>query len=120
MQGLLCSSMEAVLEREASSFAGLDAKLDGVACTRQGDSDVVACTGKIVATYGTEQTEFPLVSYRVRTGRWRMEVVRGSRIPMRRHLLTRENAYALALCLILILLIIVTSDTSPQWIYQGF
>ncbi len=39
---------------------------------------------------------------------------------MRRHLFTRENAYALALCLIVILLIIVTSDTSPQWIYQGF
>ena len=39
---------------------------------------------------------------------------------MRRYLLTRENAYALALCLIVILLIIVTSDTSPQWIYQGF
>jgi hypothetical protein len=39
---------------------------------------------------------------------------------MRRYLPTRENAYALALCLIVILLIIVTSDTSPQWIYQGF
>ncbi len=37
-----------------------------------------------------------------------------------RHLLTRENLYALALCLIVILLIVVTSDTSPQWIYQGF
>jgi len=39
---------------------------------------------------------------------------------MRRRLLTRENGIALALCLIVILLIIVTSDTSPQWIYQGF
>ena len=39
---------------------------------------------------------------------------------MRRRFLTRENAYALALCLIVILLIVVTSDTSPQWIYQGF
>ena len=41
-------------------------------------------------------------------------------ITMRRHLLTRENGMALALCLIVILLVVVTSDTSPQWIYQGF
>jgi hypothetical protein len=33
---------------------------------------------------------------------------------------SRENVYAVALCIILILLIIVTSDTAPQWIYQGF
>jgi hypothetical protein len=39
---------------------------------------------------------------------------------MRRRFITRENLYALALCLIIILLIIATSDTSPQWIYQGF
>jgi hypothetical protein len=35
-------------------------------------------------------------------------------------LFTRENAMALALCLFGILLLIVTSDSSPQWIYQGF
>ena len=39
---------------------------------------------------------------------------------MMRRLLTRENLYALALCLIVMLLIVVTSDSSPQWIYQGF
>jgi hypothetical protein len=33
---------------------------------------------------------------------------------------SRENVLALALCFILILLVIVTSDTAPQWIYQGF
>ena len=73
MRGLLCSSMEANLEQEASSFAGLDAKLDSMACTRQGDSDVVSCTGKIVATYGTEKTDFPLVSYKVvqEDGAWK-------------------------------------------------
>ena len=47
-----------------------------------------------------------------------MEVVRRS--AMRRRLLSRENGCALALCLIVLLLIVVTSDTSPQWIYQGF
>jgi hypothetical protein len=31
-----------------------------------------------------------------------------------------ENALALGLSLIAILLIIVTSDSSPAWIYQGF
>jgi cytochrome b561 len=37
-----------------------------------------------------------------------------------RCLFTRENLYALLLCLILIGLIIMTADTTPQWIYQGF
>jgi hypothetical protein len=32
----------------------------------------------------------------------------------------RENVYAAALCLIVILLIIVTADSAPPWIYQGF
>ena len=34
--------------------------------------------------------------------------------------LTRENLAALALCLILIGLVVVTADSAPQWIYQGF
>ena len=34
--------------------------------------------------------------------------------------LTRENLLALALCLLIILLIILTTDSAPQWIYQGF
>lgn len=37
-----------------------------------------------------------------------------------RKLLSRENLFALGLCLIVILLIIATTDTAPQWIYQGF
>jgi len=37
-----------------------------------------------------------------------------------RRLLSRENVFALALCLIVIALIIVTTDSAPQWIYQGF
>ena len=35
-------------------------------------------------------------------------------------LLPRENALAVALCLLVILLIIVSADSAPQWIYQGF
>jgi hypothetical protein len=73
LRGLLCSEMEADLSIEASSFAGLDAKLDGMSCQRQGDSDTVTCSGKIIATYGTEDTDFPLSSYRVvqEDGEWK-------------------------------------------------
>jgi hypothetical protein len=39
---------------------------------------------------------------------------------MLRKFFSRENLLALGLCLIIILLIIVTSDSAPQWIYQGF
>ncbi len=37
-----------------------------------------------------------------------------------RRLLTRENLYALLLCLIVILLVIVSADSTPPFIYQGF
>ncbi len=37
-----------------------------------------------------------------------------------RGLFTTENLAAVALCLIVIAVIIVTADSSPQWIYQGF
>ena len=37
-----------------------------------------------------------------------------------RSLCTRENLYAVLLCLILIAILVLTADTSPQWIYQGF
>lgn len=49
-----------------------------------------------------------------------MEVVRRGAIEMPSRLFSRENLLALAICIILILLIIVTSDSAPQWIYQGF
>lgn len=42
------------------------------------------------------------------------------RSPVIRRLLSRENRSAIALCLIVLLLIVVTSDSAPQWIYQGF
>lgn len=39
---------------------------------------------------------------------------------MRNRLLSFENLLAVLLCLLAILLLIVASDSSPQWIYQGF
>ena len=65
LRPLLCSSMEADLAREASSFAGLGARLENMTCTRNGDANSVTCTGAIVATYGTEESEFPLSTYSV-------------------------------------------------------
>ena len=41
-------------------------------------------------------------------------------VTLLKRLFTRENLLALVLCLILILLIIVTTDSAPLWIYQGF
>lgn len=37
-----------------------------------------------------------------------------------RRIFTRENVAALLLCLLLLALIVVTTDSAPQWIYQGF
>jgi hypothetical protein len=33
---------------------------------------------------------------------------------------SRENLFAMLLCAIIALLIIATTDSAPQWIYQGF
>jgi len=73
VRALLCSEMEADLERETHTFDTVaDARLDGVSCEAV-DADTVRCDGRIVATYGTEETEFALSSYRVveEDGEWR-------------------------------------------------
>jgi hypothetical protein len=73
LRPLLCSSMEGDLQRESTSFAAVKAKLDGMNCARQGDSNIVTCTGKIVVTYGTEDKDFALGSYQVvqEDGQWK-------------------------------------------------
>lgn len=76
---LLCSEMEAILERESRSFDSVsDVRIDGMACelveTTDGvKDDVVHCEGKIVALYGVEETEFTLANYRVvqENGEWK-------------------------------------------------
>ena len=71
---LLCAEMEAVSEREIRTFESVsDVHLEGMACQQVGDSEIVACEGKFVATYGAEDTEFPLSSYRVveEDGQWK-------------------------------------------------
>ena len=71
---LLCSEMESILERESHTFESVSGvHVEDMACKQVGDSQVVSCQGKIVATYGTEETEFPLASYRVvkEDGEWK-------------------------------------------------
>lgn len=70
---LLCSELEATYETEARTFAGVaDATIEGMACT-QTEENRVACEGRIVALYGTEENEFPLTVYRVvqEGGEWK-------------------------------------------------
>jgi hypothetical protein len=49
-----------------------------------------------------------------------MEMVWRDGVDMFRKFFSRENVFAVGLCLIVIALLIVTSDSAPQWIYQGF
>jgi hypothetical protein len=39
---------------------------------------------------------------------------------MRSKFFTPENLWALLFCLILVVLVILTADSTPAWIYQGF
>jgi hypothetical protein len=65
LAGLLCLDMEADLSREASSFASVSGiRIENMTC-ESGSGDVVQCSGEIVATYGSEDTTFPLTSYQV-------------------------------------------------------
>jgi hypothetical protein len=73
IQQLLCSEMEGVLERESRAFESVSGvHIEGMTCTDEGNGKV-SCTGAIVATYGTEDTEFPLTAYRViqEDGEWK-------------------------------------------------
>ena len=74
IRALLCSEMESLLERESRTFESVSGvSIEGMDCQREGESNVIRCQGKIVALYGTEETEFPLVSYKVvgEDGQWK-------------------------------------------------
>jgi hypothetical protein len=74
IQANLCAEMEAMLEREVRTFESVSGvELEDMACRQVDDSDVVSCDGRIVALYGAEETEFPLVAYRVvqEDGQWK-------------------------------------------------
>jgi hypothetical protein len=73
LQRLLCTSMEADLEREAMSFNGVDATVENMECTRDGNANTVTCSGAIVAVYTGEAREFPLSTYNMveEDGEWK-------------------------------------------------
>ena len=74
VHALLCSAREADWEAELRTFSIAEGvKIEEMTCERQGESEIVACNGRIVALYGTEENVFPLVSYRVveEDGQWR-------------------------------------------------
>ena len=73
VRAMLCSEIEEHLERETRTFDTVsDARIEGLACEVV-DEDTVRCDGRIVASYGTEETEFALSSYRVvlEDGEWK-------------------------------------------------
>ena len=77
-RSLSCAEWESIAATRITTFASLDARLEGMSCTAAGEATEggtrVTCEGNIVATYGTEDTELPLGTYRVvqEGGSWRM------------------------------------------------
>lgn len=71
IRSLICSELESSITREIASFASVEASIEGITCTS--DGNIVSCTGEIIAVYGTENREFPLTSYNVvqEDGEWR-------------------------------------------------
>jgi hypothetical protein len=71
ISGLICSEMSDNVNREAASFANVEAHIEGMQCTANGDT--VTCTGTIIALYGADERQFPLGSYRVvqEEGQWK-------------------------------------------------
>ena len=73
LRSLLCSKMEAQLQQEATTFTGVTGvSIESMACKQDGENRV-SCQGKIVALYGKETMDFPLVAYRVvkEDGEWK-------------------------------------------------
>jgi len=73
MRSLLCSKMERQLQQEVTTFAGVaGVSIEGMACKQDGENRV-SCQGKMVALYGKEKMEFPLVAYSVvkEDGEWK-------------------------------------------------
>jgi len=73
VRSMICAALEIDAQQEATTFLGTDGvELQTPACAFNG-TDKVTCTGKIVAKYGQEKNEFPLVSYKVvqEAGEWK-------------------------------------------------
>jgi hypothetical protein len=72
LRGLLCAELENTLDAEVVAFATVsEARIEGMDCQR--DQSTVTCSGQILASYGAENTTFPLMTYRVieEDGAWK-------------------------------------------------
>jgi hypothetical protein len=76
---LSCSDWEADAQNELASFAAVTVSLEDMTCSetsKDGDTALVSCTGKIIANYGNEVLEINLADrlYQVvlEGGEWRM------------------------------------------------
>ena len=74
---LACKGFEDQAAKDADSFGGVKAVLRDAVCKKtgaDGNSTLVACSGKIEATYGNEQQNFdlagPIYSVIQQSGNW--------------------------------------------------
>ncbi len=74
-----CSAYEETANLEVNAFAGVETKLEGLECqtiATEEESTIVACGGKIIATYGNENQELGLDTRNYlaiqEDGEWRM------------------------------------------------
>jgi hypothetical protein len=70
LSSLSCADWESSALTELDSFQAVEAKLDGLSCANtgtDGDTALVTCEGKLIATYGNEDQELDLSTrtYRV-------------------------------------------------------
>lgn len=75
---ITCAELEAQIPMQASSFAAVDASLQGMACALngvEGEYTLVTCEGAFFIEYGEEQqnSEIPLETYRAieEGGEWK-------------------------------------------------
>lgn len=76
LKNLSCAEWEAQAELQADSFRSMEAKLEGLSCTQEGedgDYTLVTCEGKIVTTYNGETREWELGTYQLlqEDGEWK-------------------------------------------------
>jgi len=76
---LSCSDWEADAKNELASFSAVKVSLEDMSCSeknKDGDTVLVACTGKIIANYGNEVLEINLEDRLYQAvlegGEWRM------------------------------------------------
>jgi hypothetical protein len=63
LNNVTCAAFLETAQVEYDSFAGVKTELQDLSCQdagKEGDSSLVKCTGKVVATYISEKMEFPI------------------------------------------------------------